>query len=327
MDESENAEERPMDLEHPSISETKRLRKYWLGRPIDGLERSVPIGLEFFDEIKLALKGSAALRSIEEDFDVLLGNYLELDAYLLTIASAIRLGRRTDRDVDDYRRRNAQRWVSNILTSARAFIDHSLRTSSSLLGSASPGHSSVKSAFSTQYDSVRGYRFLEAVRNHAQHAGVSVDSLTYLHGPYPTPEGQESPAFGVEPTLSLRHLEDDPGFKKAILAEMAEGAEQGLLVLSGHIREYIFGLYQALVQVRSTLEPVRLRSLSALGDAIDRFVGGAGAFNHTGATAFATDETSVVEVHHLSSVDLDRVLALRHTNVVRADFVSSRVIG
>lgn len=308
-------------------------REYWLGRLSDvpGLshwpDRAILISGKFFKDIGLALESSAVLRSIEEDFDVLLGNYIELDAYLLTVAAETRLGRPLDQETDDHRRRNAQRRVANILTSARAFIDHSLHSSSRLLGSGSPGYVAVKSAFSAQYDGLMGYRFLEAIRNHAQHAGVSVDSLMYMRGPYPDPGGGESPAFGIEPALSLRHLRENPGFKKAVLGEMELHAQGGELLLSRCVREYVFGLYQALVQVRSILESVRSGSLSVLGDAIDRFVASTGALTPEGATAFATEGGHVVEVHRLSVIDLGRVSMLRGTNFIRSEFVASKIVG
>ncbi len=74
---------------------------------------------------------------------------------------------------------NVNRHILNYLSAARTFIDHSHRDLSEVYGKNSDRYLNFKNECSSAYDNYFSYRFLEELRNYAQHCGMPVSALRF----------------------------------------------------------------------------------------------------------------------------------------------------
>lgn len=208
-----------------------------------------------FEEGRLLLAG---LLAIEEAYDVTMGNYLELEETVLRLAALELAQRRPDgRDEHfDTARRSCHRALANLLSASRAFQDHSQRLASSIGGGASENDlAMVKASFSRAYDGAQGYRFMSALRNHAQHYGVSVSGVAHMRSAAdPNADGNEY-FVTTTPYLLLSDLRANGKFKAAVLAEAEVTARSGprgepIVPVIPMARQYIAGLSSVMADIR-----------------------------------------------------------------------------
>jgi hypothetical protein len=93
--------------------------------------------------------------------------------------------------------------------------------------------SEFKQRTHAHYDATFGYRFLEALRNHVQHCGLAVHSLSLRKKWIGEGENREL-ELSIQPFAERHYLGSDTGFKATILREMHEK-----VVLTLVIREYL----------------------------------------------------------------------------------------
>jgi hypothetical protein len=198
------------------------------------------------------------LLAIEEAYDVVMGNYLDLEETVLRISANEMAQRRPHGRSDhfDTARRSCHRALANLLSAARAFQDQSLRLVSSIGGAGSDDLSSLRRSLSRAYDGSVGYRFMEAVRNHAQHHGVSVSGVS-LTRTVADPFGHAPEQFvTTTPFLRLEDLRANDKFKPSVLAEITPIAEPGarpddlFVPVIPLVRQYLAGLSSVMVDLR-----------------------------------------------------------------------------
>lgn len=208
-----------------------------------------------FEEGRLLLAG---LLAIEEAYDVTMGNYIELEETVLRLAALELAQRRPDgRDEHfDTARRSCHRALANLLSATRAFQDHSQRLASSIGGSASKSDLAVvKASFSRAYDGAQGYRLMSALRNHAQHYGVSVSGVAHTRMAADH-DGRGSEHYvTTTPYLLLSELRANGKFKAGILAEAEATAHSGprgdpIVPVIPMARQYIAGLSSVMADIR-----------------------------------------------------------------------------
>ena len=157
--------------------------------------------------------------AIEEKYEIVVRNFIELEREVLSVAveDSLRSG---DVYLQSFETRSSLNVrVVNFLTSVRLYLDQL------------PGHlrrciscddssETVKALKREQYDSVFEYRFMEALRNYVQHNGVPVHLVVF---------GASRPEFDqkyVEHSLRFcakkEHLALDKKFKRSVLHEMPE---------------------------------------------------------------------------------------------------------
>lgn len=114
--------------------------------------------------------------AIEENYELLLSNYLDLEKECLNVAVDYMV--RTSTDYTDlFNIRLAfNRRIVNLLTSTRLYKDQIQK----YIGACTPNDKNilkrVKKLFSDEEDCFE-YRFMEALRNHVQHSGLAVRSI------------------------------------------------------------------------------------------------------------------------------------------------------
>lgn len=171
--------------------------------------------------------------AIEESYDLLIGNYVEVEQELLT-ATAINAVRNFNAYHEFFDLRSTiNRRVVNLLTATRLYLDQTPQRLSDCSTTPEKARSEFKQRTRDHYDATFGYRFLEALRNHVQHCGLAVHRLS-LNNKW-IGEGEDRVLeLSIQPFTEKRHLITDGSFKNKILNEMPEQ-----VVLTLVIRDYL----------------------------------------------------------------------------------------
>lgn len=193
----------------------------------------LPISDEQFEAAAQARLVLNAAFALEESYDLLIGNYVEVEQELLTATATNAV-----RDLNEYHdffelRSTVNRRVVNLLTATRLYLDQAPQRLSDCATEPEKARSEFKQRTHDHYDATFGYRYLEALRNHVQHCGLAVHSLSFNNKWIGEGESREL-ELSIQPFSERRYLVADGGFKRNILDEMPEK-----VVLTLVIREYL----------------------------------------------------------------------------------------
>ena len=205
----------------------------------------IPLPLDT-DEHKRLISAKTTLRfgvGFEQRFDILLENYATLERYILDLAlrNAVFMGDTTGRLGEG--KHNVNRHLSNLLSSAKLYIDQTNHALSDQFGNDSSQYLRFKNSTREEYDTSLAYRALEALRGYAQHRGLPTHSVSFSSRRDKTdPErtrNRHIVTFGLVPDT----LREDGGFKSSVLIELVAIADKdGRIELMPLIREYISGI-------------------------------------------------------------------------------------
>lgn len=213
------------------------------------------------DQLKASMTDLREVVDIEQKFDILYSNFIELEEEIATI---------TVRDA--YRhfatlvelfdaRLTVTRRVLNLLSSARLYVDQVKHHISALHPKNTTIKSEVESYFHHEYDALLGYRVMETLRNYSQHRGLPVHGMSYaanwLDEELPTKRLEYNAAL----ILSVKELEKDASIKSSVMTELVALGEN--IDLKPLIREYIEGLANVHLKVRELVAP-RTRQAESL---------------------------------------------------------------
>ena len=177
--------------------------------------------------------------SIEEQWDTVVQNYIEFEQDMLREAVNSMVVLHHDyNDFQDIRLGFARR-LSNLLSSCKSYIHHTPQHLKKVIGEDS------KSKFgeftNMAYDKFFGYRFMEALRNHAQHHGLPIDRAAFGSRWINDENNQrEGLRHHVAAGISLEKLQKNTKFKKAILNEISP--DNTIINLVPLIREHMEAL-------------------------------------------------------------------------------------
>jgi hypothetical protein len=222
--------------------------------------KGLSIGVALAEQLQGAMALFRTLRDIEEAYDVVMGNYLELEEAVLRLAARDLAHRHPFGKVDhfDTARRTCHRALSNLLASARAFDNQSCGLISELSGNPSADLAAHKAAFSTAYDAALGYRVMESLRNHAQHQGVSVSGVAFRRRSLSATEPRL--AVTVRPYIAVEDLRRSPKFKRSVLCELEAWLEaeerrgEDSFPIIPFVRDYIAGLSSVIAAFRQAFK-------------------------------------------------------------------------
>lgn len=217
------------------------LRQLILGRPPE-----IPISADDFAAIKDARRVLTEVFSIEESYDLVVSNYIELEQEVLTAAAT-----EVCRDGQSYNdffelRSTVNRRFVNLLSACRAYIDQTPQALVNCSTSSSLAREQFKSCLSENYNKSFSYRFFEALRNHVQHCGLAVHRVS-INSRWTQPPSLRRLEISIEPYASRKYLEEDPKFKKKVLEETPED-----VALLGHLRNYMQAIGVAHGTARSS---------------------------------------------------------------------------
>jgi hypothetical protein len=217
-----------------TMSETPM--KYGLMRFVLGSTSTVPISENEHQELSAARKSLRDALFLEEKFDLVLSNYLELETDLLTIAARDMVHNDPDDEPMHADRNLMNRRLVNLLGACRAYLDFARSAGKELLKSVPDSQAKFNEQFSHHYDTTLGYKVMEAMRNFVLHRGFPVQSVTY-HSNLHEKEQRNRFSFNVSVYASVKYLREDGKFKSKVLDEL--GASGDLIDLKPLFRDYV----------------------------------------------------------------------------------------
>jgi hypothetical protein len=198
-------------------------------------------------KLKLSRDCLSGAFAIEEKYDLLISNFLELEKECMNITCEYMLKNNDDySDFFDIRARLNRR-VVNLLTAARLYMDHLGQHVKSCLFEKDKCKG-VKTLFSLQYDDCFEYRFMEALRNYVQHRGLAVHSSSL--GASWTSMDKRNGELEYK-TCMFTHKDEvssDKSFKRDVSNEMPE--KVNILLAS---RKYISSISKAHGELRQLI--------------------------------------------------------------------------
>jgi hypothetical protein len=192
---------------------------YGLSRYVIGSSAFVEISEEEYQKIKSAKVNSLEVLFIEEKFDVVIENYLELEISLLEITA----GHMVLRNLSYAKFQNeinlVNRRLINILSSIRSYLDQTMHHLNNIFKKGSKTVKEIEEYKSHIYDQYVGYRVMEALRNYVQHKGFPIHSVIF-NSKWVDSNSRDKMLFSLTPYIHPEKLEEDEKFKKVVLKEL-----------------------------------------------------------------------------------------------------------
>lgn len=191
--------------------------KYLLTLAILNPHQELEIDKERFDSLKKARRTLSEAFALEEKYEILISNYLELEKQV--VCQGVEAQVRTQSEYSEYFEFRMAFNVAlvNLLTAARLYVDQFPRHVRDCLADESQ-LALAKSWLSQAYDSAFEYRFMEALRNHVQHNGIPLHRWSV--GGQKTDDSLIE--FGVSLWAEKKYLAEDKKFKETVLVECDE---------------------------------------------------------------------------------------------------------
>ncbi|MBB4843720.1 hypothetical protein HNP55_002243 [Paucibacter oligotrophus] len=209
-----------------------------------------------FQAIKIARNVLTSAFALEEAYDLVVGNYIELEQDVLT-ASVSEVCRQAQAYNDFFGLRSTiNRRFVNLLSACRSYIDQTPQRLKNCTEDPIFAREQFKTCLSGHYDASFSYRFLEALRNHVQHCGLAVHRVS-TNSRWVEANNNRHLEVSVEPFANRKFLSTDSRFKKSVLDETPED-----IPLLAHLRTYMEAIGNAHQVVRSA---VSVSTISARG--------------------------------------------------------------
>lgn len=201
-----------------------------------------------FEEIELAWMNLKHVVNLEEEWDAVIQNYLDLEKALLDAATRHMILSIYDyHNFQDIRLTFAVK-LSNLLSTCRAYLDHTPHH----LNALSPKDGEMekfKELTNGEYENRFGYQFMEALRSYSQHRGLPLHGATYDARKVKNDE-RGMVRFSVATNILVERLRGDKKFKQAVLKDVTAD----ILEVEPLIRDYIEGLGHIHMKLRNLLK-------------------------------------------------------------------------
>lgn len=210
--------------------------EYRIVRQVLGSRVYVSISESEYREIAIAKDGLVESLSLEEKFDIVLENFYEYEMELLRLSTHQMLFRNLSYSKFHNEINLVNRRIINLLSSCRLYINHSRHHLSNIFNGDQSKKNEIRSNISNEYDTVLGYRVMEALRNYGQHRGFPVQRCTY-NSKRVEGDKEDKFLFSITPYLEVEKLDEDGKFNKTVLSELrAIGEKHDIKPL---LREYV----------------------------------------------------------------------------------------
>lgn len=221
-----------------------------------------------YQNIITAWRSITAILDVEEEWDSLVQNYIELEMALLQSAMhSMVLNHGSYHEYQDVRLGFARK-LSNLLQTCRSYLDHTPHNLHKIEG----GSYSDQFAALTRTAHARhfGYRFMDALRNYAQHRGLPLHGASFNSSwTGDVREGDKGLLqYSVAANVNLSEIRRDKKFSAKVLAEVDELQHLDIATLT---REYIEGLGGVHEALREVLKEALTGWKATVRDAIARY--------------------------------------------------------
>lgn len=194
---------------------------YWLRLPFLGGSHTLPITKDHFEQLAASKKRLLLISSFVENYRVVLDSYRTIETSLHKQSlNQQTLGFSFYKESLDTRVKLNSAYIG-YLSAMRYFHDWSDRNLKEVLS-----HDQVKSFQTFRLnlrDSTPNYRFIEALRNYAQHRELPIEGIKYHHFVENTDDNENTDIVTAITTyISKQKLSKDKKFNKAALADMPD---------------------------------------------------------------------------------------------------------
>ncbi len=183
-----------------------------------GQAPEITIDSDRYEALKKARNILTGALAIEEKYDLLFSNYLELETECLNYTTECMVKGSLGYEGVATARQSINRRIVNLLTSTRLYIDHIQQNIKLCIDESD---FDVKKLMSEQYDKNFSYRFMEALRNYVQHCGLAIHRVS-TPTRWTSQDDEGELEFGLNVFTEKNILDESKKFKAAILAEMPE---------------------------------------------------------------------------------------------------------
>lgn len=243
--------------------------KYILRKDLDGAPE-IEISEESYTTYKEARAILSNCLAIEENYEILISNYIDLKKQILEAATT-RMMRVPSgySDFFDVQLALNIRMV-NLLTSARLYLDYLPQHVKECIPHNDAAKTLVKSILAKEYDENYEYRFMEELRNSVQHCGLPVQ-WTYSGAEW-TDLGKDGISensmleYSFEFAAKKSSLEEDVKFKRKVLNESPDEIDLKLTT-----RCYIESISKAHDAIRELIQKSVQKSRQKLEDAHSQY--------------------------------------------------------
>lgn len=202
---------------------------------------------------------------IEETYEVMLTNYVSFEKQLLNTAATYMV--RSVQEYSDFFLERVALNASfiNLLTTTKMFVDQIPRYARDCINGGKDELDEFKSMFSKQYDSVKEYRFIEALRNHVQHYGLPVHSMMF-DSSWTSLSDNGLMEHATRLYCEKRYLEENKKFKKEVLQNCEDKID-----LIYFVRRYIESLSEIHDNVRKRIQSTVDLARKCIQEGNDRY--------------------------------------------------------
>ncbi|HJW75798.1 MAG TPA: hypothetical protein VJ787_09045 [Thermoleophilia bacterium] len=240
--------------------------EYGLQRQAGVTRAFLPISPDDFEAIAEAKEGLLECLGIEEKFELVVENFLELEDSLLHagLVNMIRGGH--PKSLESHQERALfNRRLANLLTAAKTYAE---QVPDQVAAVRSESRREIEEACRREYRGELGYRAMAALRNYVQHRDFPIRLVTYGSRLVQRPSRRDV-AFSVDPHIRPSDLRGDARFNPRVLRELDELGE--VVRLKPLIRGYMESLWRIHSVARGVTSPRIAEWEPVLHAAIERY--------------------------------------------------------
>lgn len=176
-----------------------------------------------YNSLIAARKTLSAALSVEEKYDVVIGNFLDLEKELLMITASRVLDSRFDYDRAYELTSTLNRRVVNFVVTGKNYTKLINTKAAKCLPSNSGVDHAIAGFKSSIYDMSFNYRFMEALRDHVTHSGLAVHTVS-TSDEWERDDNNKATdlVFNTSMFSLKKNISENTGFKRPVLSEMPE---------------------------------------------------------------------------------------------------------
>lgn len=178
------------------------------------------------EEILRANSARIAALSIEENFDIILENYFELEKECMLFSLRSMINSDHTYSKGQKNRMAFARKLMNVLSACRSYFDNVPRSLSDIDFDNSGIGNDVDEFRKKKHAESISYQVMEGLRNYAQHRGQPIHGYTYGSSWEGEENRKERLRHGLEIYIDLDELSSDAKFKKSLLQSVKNKADK-----------------------------------------------------------------------------------------------------
>ncbi|WP_259753452.1 hypothetical protein [Pseudomonas sp. GCEP-101] len=193
---------------------------------------------------------TAALE-VEEKYDLVIGNFLDLEKELLNLTIEKVVDHRFDYSRAYTLTSTLNRRISNFILSGKNYTELIASKASKCTKNKEETENTITQLTNKHYDENLDYRLMEALRNHISHSGAAIHQIQNPDG-WITNDKNEAThlVFNIGIYALKERLSSNAGFKAAVLKELPEKVD-----LKRASRHYIGAISNIQEEVRKITKP------------------------------------------------------------------------